>query len=215
MYSNKKHEEAIVLLKNGKPEEALILLNYCLEEDPHNPVLLCERGTVFLHLNKKKESLADMNKAVELDPEYSYRYSSRAYVRDFFGDTEGAITDYEIAVKLDPEDAVALNNLGLLMEKLGYMEAAKRNFAQADSLVRNEPSLKQRFSELEDGEPVNHPEGVELQPRKQETNEHNRNTPSLLKTMLGVFTSKKGFSEFMNFLRNGFKINENDESGKS
>ena len=42
------------------------------------------------------------------------------------------------AIKLDPEDAVAYNNLGLLEEKLGYEEQAKRRFEIADALVKDE-----------------------------------------------------------------------------
>lgn len=211
MYVNKKHGHAIYLLKNGDLTNALALLTDCISEFPDNPNLFGDRGTVYLHLNQKKEALTDMDEAVRLQPDYSYRYASRAFVKDHFGDTEGAVKDYEIAVKLDPEDAIAMNNLGILMEKLGYKEAAKQKYNRADSLVQNEPSLKQKLSELENGEPKNHPEGVELKPKKLKSNNSDEEEKkSGIKLIVSIFTSRSGFNEFIRFIRNGFKLKSND-----
>ncbi len=211
MYLNKKHGHAIYLLKKGEYENALTLLTDCILEFPESPELFSERGTVYLHMQKKTEALADMDESVRLEPEYSYRYASRAFVKDHFGDTQGAITDYEIAIKLDPEDVIAINNLGLLMEKMGYKEAAKKKFEQADSLLNNQPSMKQKLSELEHGEPKNHPEGIELKAKKLDVNKkETKKEKSTLKLILSIFTKKSAFKEFICFIRNGFKLKSND-----
>jgi len=211
MYINKKHGHAIYLLKNGEYENALVLLTDCILEFPDNPVLFSERGTVYLHLEKKMEALADMDESVRLEPDYSYRYASRAFVKDHFGDTQGAIADYEIAIKLDPEDVIAINNLGLLMEKIGYKEAAKQKFEQADYLLNNQPSMKQKLSELENGEPKNHPEGIELKAKKLEVNKTvPKKEKSTIKLIFSIFTKKNAFKEFILFIRNGFKLKSND-----
>ena len=76
-----------------------------------------------------------MDYALGLEPNNPYRYSSRAYIKDWIGDIKGAIADYEVAVKLDPEDSIAYNNLGLLQEKLGYVDKAKSNYKRADQIA--------------------------------------------------------------------------------
>jgi tetratricopeptide (TPR) repeat protein len=211
MYVNNAHENAINLLKSGDLNESLVLIDACISDFPDNPILFSDRGTIYLHLNNKNAALADMNRAVELQPDYAYRYASRAFVKDHFGDTESAITDYEIAVQLDPDDAIAMNNLGVLMEKLGYKEAAKRKYDTADALAAKTPSLKQKLSELENGEPKNHPEGIELQAKKLDTKSaatsKNESTSIIVKD---VFTKKSVFKEFLTFIKNGFKLKQND-----
>lgn len=180
-------------IKKGNFQKAINALDKAIEKEPNNPIYYSERGVCHYHLELKKAALNDMNKAVELDPEYSYRYASRAYVRDGMGDTEGAISDYEIAIKLDPDDAVAHNNLGLLQEKLGYMQKSKANFEKADELAKLlEKSGIDYNNELK---PTN---------IQKEIDEENKNLTTG-KIMLDVFKSKETFKEFWKFIKGGFK----------
>lgn len=208
MFANHAHQQAVELMKQGKVEQGLTMFNEALSLSPNHTDILGDRGTFFMHLNRKSEALADMNRAVELQPDYAYRYASRAFVRDFFGDTEGAVQDYEIAVRLDPKDSVAMNNLGVLMEKMGYIQAAKRRYDDADRLLNNEPSMRQKMAELEQGEPEVHPEGIELKAQKQPAQPVHK--PKKLEVIRAVFTKKSVCIEFIRFVRNGFKIKSND-----
>ena len=209
MYVNQLHELAIQHIKNGELEEALSLLNQCINEFPENPSLYTDRGTVYLHLNNKQFALVDMDYAIQLQPDYAYRYASRAFVRDHFGDTDGAIADYEIAISLDPEDAIALNNLGILMEKKGYKDAAKRKYQEADEQLIKSPSQKQKLAELVDGEPSNHPTGLKLEAKKisPATQVKQKSKAGFI---FSIFTQRNTFNEFVRFIKNGFKINTND-----
>jgi tetratricopeptide (TPR) repeat protein len=208
MFANDAHQQAVEFMRQGKVDEALSFFHKALSQSPDHTDILGDRGTLYMHMKRKQEALADMNRAVELQPDYAYRYASRAFVRDFFGDTAGAVEDYEIAVKLDPEDSVAMNNLGVLMEKMGYMEAAQKRYEAADQLLENKPSMRQKLAELDQGEPTVHPEGVELQPQKQiAVSEPGEQKLSIIKS---VFTQKSVFVEFLHFIRNGFKIKQND-----
>jgi tetratricopeptide (TPR) repeat protein len=210
MYVNKTHEEALELVKQGKLEEALTILNKLLQLHESNPGLYTDRGTIYLHLNQKEAALIDMDKAISLQPNYAYRYACRAFTKDHFNDTEGAVKDYEKAIELDPTDSVAQNNLGVLLDKLGYKEAAKVRFNDADNLVKNDTSFKQKLNQLENGELKNAPTGIPLEPQKIKTSE--TKIPSRTTTLVSIFATKNGFSEFIRFIFNGFKIKSNDKS---
>jgi tetratricopeptide (TPR) repeat protein len=217
MYINAQHQRADELMDQQKYDKALIAFNKALEKSPNNPIILSQRGVLYLHMNKKRNCLNDLNDALKLDPQNSYRYASRAYAKDFFGDLDGAIEDYEIAVKMDPEDAVAHNNLGLLLEKKGYQSKAQKKFDRADKLSKIE---KKFFDQLDKDEGIKSKDqkasptpasGEKLQPKKLVPDKN----ISTGKLFIQVFTKKKVFKEFVTFMKNGFKIEQNDKKGKS
>jgi tetratricopeptide (TPR) repeat protein len=216
MYINSHHKRADELMDEQKYDKALTAFNKALEKNPKNPIILSQRGVLFLHMNKKKKCLDDLNLALELEPENSYRFASRAYAKDFFGNLDGAIEDYEKAVKLDPSDAVAHNNLGLLLEKKGYQNKAQQKFERADRLAKVEKKFFDKLDEAEgitDTQTSNSPSpssGEKLQPKKLEIEKAIKSKNLFIQ----VFTKKSVFKEFVSFIKNGFKIKDNDQKGK-
>ena len=156
--------------------------------------LYSERAVAFYHNQELKQALEDMDRAQELEPNRPYRYSSRAYIRDAMGDVEGAVKDYEKAIELDPEDAIAHNNLGLLIEKLGYHKKAKVFFDFADKLAQEKSGDENAVAER--------PKNIQT-----EVNKKKRET-SLGNEVAKVFTSGEQFKEFLRFIGNGFKSKE-------
>jgi tetratricopeptide (TPR) repeat protein len=207
MYINSNHEKAIASLKERNLVDALKLINLAFEESQNHPDLLADRGVIYIHLKEKEKAIADFNLAIELQPEYSYRYSSRAYARDFFGDIDGAIEDYEKAVLLDPEDAIAYNNLGLLLEKKGNLKKAKNNFERADKLLKIEGRFHEIISDIESGKFENESDLLNDSQRTtippSELRRKEENTISIMKN---IFTSKESFSEFLQFIKKGFRL---------
>lgn len=211
MFANKLHEAAHEALKAEQIEKAISLYGEALKETPNHPDILSDRGVAHLHNNDKKNCFQDLNQALELQPEYSYRYACRAYAKNHFGDIDGAVLDYEKAVELDPKDAVAHNNLGMLLEQKGYMQKAKERFERADKLSKMEDQLYDMMDELEGQEQEVTPESPQteevVQPREMISPEERREDEiSAMKEFKSVFTSKKQFKEFLNFIKNGFKI---------
>lgn len=182
--SNKFYIKSLDKIKKGKLAEAILFLDKAIEEEPNNAIYFSERGVCFLNTEQYGRALEDMNTSVKLDPKYAYRYASRGFVKDRMGDTKGGIADYEIAVKLDPEDSIAYNNLGLLQEKLGYQKSSKRNFAIAD--------------EMADGLAKN-----SLPPITPNALETKKTMSSII---MKLFKDKKTRSEFLKFIKNGFKM---------
>lgn len=182
-------KKATKLYSDGKYEDSIYWFSRAIAEDVKNPEIYAERAVAYFHFGDLKKSLDDLNTAQELEPNRPYRYSSRAYIKDALGDIEGAIKDYEKAIELDPEDAVAHNNLGLLEEKLGHTKKARVLYDFADSLA------KDQFGDQEFKQPEN---------IQSKINQEKRDT-SLKKEMAKALTTKKGFTEFLTFIRNGFK----------
>lgn len=219
MYANSEHKKAQELMDEQKYEKALGYFNKALELSPNNPDILSHRGVLYLHLNQKRKCLDDLELSLNLDKEYAYRYASLAYAKEFFGDLDAAIELYEKAVELDPEDAVAHNNLGLLREKKGYQKQAQKDFEKADKLAEIQNDIFQKMEEVEGQEKqtetkkhnplpkpgsLNIPQGEKLQPKRLEPD------PKISKkeVMTEVFTKKSTFKEFLDFVKNGFKLKE-------
>ncbi|UTW60669.1 tetratricopeptide repeat protein [bacterium SCSIO 12741] len=191
--SGKEHyEKGMTLYREGKLQEALEALSQALNEEPENAYWLSDRGVCFFHQKKFKEALEDMNRAQKLQPNNPYRYSSRAYIRDVMGDTQGAVEDYQKAVHLDPEDAIAHNNLGMLLEKLGRKQEAEKSIKRADKLAGAQEYREKMMSKL----------------KEQGAPEPEAPAGSLMGEMAKVFLTRKGMKEFLQFIRNGFKLRE-------
>lgn len=208
-YLNQEHEKAVEQLRAGQFELALEHIQAALLIDKSHPVLLAERGTIYMYLKRKEDALEDMDLAVYLQPENPYRYSSRAYVKDFFGDTLAAIEDYEKCLELDPEDIIAMNNLGLLVEKQGNRKKAERYFKQTDDLLKQNPDWQNRISVPEEtnespktGAPVNQT----ITPEPQVAEMQKESDESTAQVVKNVFTKKSVFKEFLQFVMNGFKL---------
>lgn len=171
-------------------ENSVLDLNSILERLPEEPTLLCERG-ISHFLNKDIDAaLTDMNLAVTIEPNNPFRYSSRAYIKAET-DVNGAIADYEKAIELDPKDEISLNNLGLLQENAGKMNAAKKSFKKSNELIGYDPEKRT--------------EKKEQRVEKIDTDLTEENTNSLGKIMLSVFTSKNARQEYFQFIKSAFR----------
>ena len=113
----------------------------------------------------------------------------------------GAIVDYQKAINLDPEDSIAHNNLGLLQEKLGYKEKAKKNYERADQLADVDKLLNKIRKEQRN-------ESIEQEQQKEapkEASHQEREELSIVAILRNTFLTKSGFKEYLAFIRNGFK----------
>ena len=114
-----------------KSHEALLK---SVELKDGNPNYMGDLGVSFFNKGDKDKALRLMDDAQKIDHNNPYRYSSRAYIKASIGDVEGAIVDYEKCLALDKDDSIALNNLGMLLEKKGRIAEAKEKFEIADDL---------------------------------------------------------------------------------
>jgi tetratricopeptide (TPR) repeat protein len=188
-------------------EKAMTLLNEALYAEPENANFISERAVVYFHLGDRNMALLELDRAVLLEPDNPYRYSSRAYVKAEMKMIKGAILDYEICVQLDPDDAIAYNNLGLLLEAAGKLEAAKHHYKRADEL---EGILNERGISLPEAQAdVDHREGSLVLQNKLTVKESiPPSKPSFWKTVGSVVTNKNLFKEYILFVKAGCKMKE-------
>ena len=186
-------DEGMIKVKENDHINSIKIFTEVITLENGNADALSQRAVAYLNIERYDLSLIDMNKAAEIDPLYSYRYASRAYLKTRIGDLEGAVADYEKAAELDPSDGINYNNLALAQEQLGYANKAKSNFKKSDDLTGVTATRIARQSKERDQEEV--------------TNEVKPTQKSVVKETL---TTKSGFKDFIRFIKNGFKIKQDD-----
>jgi len=201
MFANKIHKEAHKAFEQGDYSRAVAGYTNALKENPNDCTILSDRAVAFLHLNEYEKCIADFDLAVQLQPKYSFRYSSRAYAKKHFNDIDGAIEDYETAINLDPSDEISQNNLGVLLEEMGAQAQADAHFEKSDELRKKKenplPAVGESILKNEENTAENN---EELKTMSDE--EFSTKTKELKK----IFSSKKQLTEFLNFIKNGFKL---------
>lgn len=200
MFINEKHQQAVEHMKSGLYSEALLLFDQLIEAHVPHADLYADRGVLFLHMEQQDRCFNDLDYAIVLQPDYAYRYACRAFAKNHFGDIESAIRDYNKAIELEPDDAIAHNNLGMLLEKKGYVDEARYRFKQADQLTKMESRLFDLMEELENGTPA---QGEKHDPDPSTIPTEKPHFGAVVRSTL---TTKKGWGEFLRFIRNGFKI---------
>lgn len=184
--AEKKFEEGAFL-------ESIQLFTLAIEIDSKNAHYISRRGVTFFRLGKQEEALYDLNLSLKLEPENPYRYSSRAFILSNLNRIDEALKDYEKALQLDPQDSIAFNNLGLLQEKKGYHKEAKHNFKIADKIEGVKRNL----------------ENVSISETDSDTGQYaNYRDLSYWQFIKKLFKDAKLRSDFIKFLKNGFRIKE-------
>jgi len=182
--------------KAQKFKDAIAEFSIAISKE-ENPYIYYERAMAYVHNNNLKLALADLNVAAELQPENPFRFSSRAYIKDLAGDTLGAVEDYEKCIALDDTDAIAHNNLGILADKLGRKEKAKKLVKRADRLAAANEYLKNIEFEKREKKKEELAQTQEIKDQKKPNS-----TFQIIKETL---TNKERFNEFITFVKHGFK----------
>ncbi len=200
----------------NKYDDSLKDFNKAISLSGSHAELYSDRGILFHIMGDGESALKDFDKAVELEPQNPYRYSSRAYIKDHHKDSKGAIADYEKAIELDPEDEISRNNLGLILERMGRIKEAKKNFMISDKLlkkkgkyVENEEFKDIVKEELEikksaDGKvsfKSNEKKKALEQKKKKEAEESKLTVSSYFNVLKTIFTSKEEFKSFIDFIK--------------
>lgn len=183
-------------------EEALNIFEHLITFNPKNAEFYSEKGVILFKKGKSEEALKALDHALELEPSNPYRYSSRAYIRAKVQDVFGAMDDYQKAIELDPDDMIALNNLGMLEESLGF-SSYKNRFEKVDKLLGRKPTnfdynVQSKQDEKADISP-------EIEKKQENTPQKAETKPTYWGIIRQTLTSATTFSEFITFVKNKFQ----------
>lgn len=93
-HAEELHAEACGLIEDGKPEEALVLIEEALQIDAADAAFHDIRGHCFYQLNRFPEALVEFDRAISLDSEHYPSYLNRGCVHHNFENYELAELDY-------------------------------------------------------------------------------------------------------------------------
>lgn len=134
-----------LLQKEGRPRDALAILDADVVKSPANSTLLNERCWLKATLNIEITSaLADCEEALKHSPGNPAILDSRAFVRLRTGAVEGALADYNLALKASPHMAASLYGRALAHARRGELGPAEADLAEAR---RVSPEIDERFAE--------------------------------------------------------------------
>lgn len=99
-------EEAAVVFKEGKLEQAIKQFQECLALDElnaqYNSTILLNIAIAQVKLKKNDEAITALNKAIRYNPRYAKAYVKRGEVHVMLEDYNEAIKDFGEASSLDP-----------------------------------------------------------------------------------------------------------------
>lgn len=176
---------------------------------PDNADLRSEKGVSLFHHKALDLALIEMDAAVDLDPDNPYRYSSRAFIKDALKDIDGAIADYKKAITIDPDDAIAHNNLGMLEEKKGNLNKAKKHFDHSDEIQGVDMKKIADDAVKNGGSSINKKQAEKEVSNAQKQKitkpvESPKSAQSTWTVIIQVFTKKEISKEFFNYIKGLF-----------
>ncbi len=103
---------------------AMLLLNYCITQDPKNPTHYINRGLIYHHYQSWSQAIADYNQALQLNPNKDQIYTNRAKCNTALRHWGEAIADYDTAINLNPYNISARIHQGILFRSLKMYDDA-------------------------------------------------------------------------------------------
>lgn len=129
---------ALELLKKERFSEALDLLRELPPEAARDPAALLLRAVLLTHSGQIEASEQVCKELLGIDDLNAGAHYLLALCREGAGDRQGAVDHDQVATYLDPAFAMPRLHLGLLARRGGDRETARRELAQALSLLQRE-----------------------------------------------------------------------------
>jgi tetratricopeptide (TPR) repeat protein len=222
MSSEQNIENAITLANNQNSTEAdylnaIKILSNVLPTVSNKRDIFYNRAVCYLNTAQFELAVFDFSVLIEIEPNKAFNYSCRAFAKARTDDKKGAIEDYEKALELEPDNPITYNNMGLVQEEIGYIKQANKSFEQSDDLRKKEEANK--VLHLKDNQNIK----LEVENRLEKAKEESTEAKSLANPILpkeaviektkselvkDIFTDKNTFKEFIQFIKNGFKLSK-------
>ncbi len=119
-----RHGRASVLIRAGRPRDAIADASFAIELDPDGPTGWSNRAAARADLSDYPGAIADANRALAIIPRYADAYVTRGIAHTERDERDLARQDFEHALALAPRSALAWGELARLHLRSGDLEAA-------------------------------------------------------------------------------------------
>lgn len=109
---------ASTYIRQGRPTDAVHLLEGPLAKQPDQLLLLRHAGKAYLAAKRYPEATRTLQAALRLDPLTAEGHTDLGYALTGLGDLTGAMASFERALSLDPTQTAATQALGQLYAKI-------------------------------------------------------------------------------------------------
>jgi len=113
---------ARLLLSAQQIDRALVVQLEALQQDPFNPRIHYELGSLYLELEKPREARIALEKSLEIEPLQPNAYGKLAHVSSQLGDGVDVVRQLLKAFEVDPRDHELPGNLAIFLYDLGLIE---------------------------------------------------------------------------------------------
>jgi tetratricopeptide (TPR) repeat protein len=131
---NANHLMGVLRFQQGRPAEALRLLDTALTVNPVAPEALAHRGLVLHALGLRAEALASLERALALQPDQAEALNWRGMVLQALCMPVEALASVEAALALNPGYAEALSNQAMALKALDRVAEAVASLKKAAAI---------------------------------------------------------------------------------
>ncbi|EFH84640.1 serine/threonine-protein kinase [Ktedonobacter racemifer] len=126
--------QAVSLNRLERHEEALVLCERAIQDEPVEAVSYSLKGIILGKLRRQEEALQAYEQAIRLDPTSAEVYGNKGLLLRRLNRMEEALAAYEQAIHIDPTHVSAYFGKGMALQKLKRDEEALPVFEQAIQL---------------------------------------------------------------------------------
>ena len=132
MNQNCSFHHGLILVQQGKLDEALDCYNKGIEADPTDAMIYNNLGLLYAnHKNDNLKAEDFYKKSISLKQNLPEPYNNLASLYKLNDRYEEAIDCYNKAININPRFVHAFHNLGIIFTTMGKFEEAKKVFSKA------------------------------------------------------------------------------------
>jgi Tfp pilus assembly protein PilF len=139
-------EQAVALYQAGNFEDARVIYEKVLQQEPNHHDALHLLGLVYFSLKNYQQALILITKAISIDPNQAPFHANLGNVLKDLDRNSEAIESYDQAIRLDPKYALAYSNRGVVLQAEGRYPEALASFTNSISLDPNHPDTFNNFA---------------------------------------------------------------------
>ena len=139
--SKEEIDRAVALFHAGNFEDARLVYERILKEDPNHSDALNLLGLVDYSLKNYQQALILFRKAISIYPHHASFHSHLGNTLKELGRYSEALESYDQAIRIDPKFAQAFMNRGLLLRAQGRYAEALASFTNSIQLDPNDPMV--------------------------------------------------------------------------